>query len=564
MRRDLLLFCTVLLCSITGSAQKSSMRYHDLKKEYGHFAENDPQALPYISKSIAAAKQTGNWAHLLHAYEDGAFSSPQPLDKLKYADSCIQAAKKTENPSLISMAYLGKGIVYYFNFRKYDQALENYLLAAKNAEHSDDSYLKFKIKYQIGVVKSYLGYSDDAVRNLQDCLEFFTANLKKNLHPHLRYNNMRGYLNTLHQISICERNRKHDAQAQNAVLGMKPFVDEANFTQEKGYFLKETGILAYQSAHFPEAISALGQAEKLLQYRKEEGHLSVTYFYLGKAYLRMNEPVRAYVQLKRVDSLFTKNQTVSPEVLMTYELLLKNRNFPVTAEDRNLYIDQLLKADHILQTDMPHLAAKIHFEYDVQNLRAEKDRLQKGNEKLSHIQTLLLGVGGAGLIYLVTLIIRHYRIRKNYHLLQKRLAQGLAVHAAPSTSDPGRKLNYADEIVDDLLGKLTIFEQGTLFTRSDLTLEKMAKILESNKNHLSYVLNEHRKTNFHTYIASLRIRYITHLMNTDREYLKYTTDILADTCGIKHRQQFSKLFYRFNNIRPSDFIEQKKKELNMF
>lgn len=563
MTRDLLLFCTVFLCSISGFAQENSMVYDELKKEYGQFAENDPQALPFITKSIASAKQSHDLVHLLHVYEDGAFSSPHRLDKLKYADSCIQAAKKINDPSLLSMAYLGKGIVYYFNFRKYDKALDLYLLAAKNAEDSDDAYLKFKIKYQIGVVKSYLGYSEDAMRHFEECLAFFEANLKKNLHPHLRYNNMRGYLNTLHQMSICERNLKHDDKAQHDIFRMKPYVFEASFIQEKGYFLKETGILEYQSGQFPEAITALEQAEKLLQYRKEEGHLSVTYFYLGNAYLKMNEHARAYVELKKVDSLFLKNQTVSPEVLMTYELLLKNKNFPVTAEERNGYIDQLLHADRILQTDMPHLASKIHFEYDVHHLQAEKDRLQKGNEKLTSIQTLLIGVGGAGLIFLVSLLIRHYRIRANYQLLQKNLAQGIP-HYLASGNDPGRKLNYTDEIVEDLLQKLQELERGTSFTKVDFNLEKMAKILRTNKNHLSYVLNEHLKTNYKTYIASLRIRYITNLMNTDPSYLKYKSEELAKMCGIKNRQHFSDLFYKYNKIRPSNFIEQKKKELNMF
>lgn len=564
MRRNILLFCTVFLCSITGSAQNSSVPYDNFKKEYGNFPENDANALPYINRSIASAKKSHDFVHVLHAYEDAAFSSPQRLEKLKYADSCILTAKKTNNPSLLSMAYLGKGIVYYFNFRKYDQALDFYLLAAKNAAQTDNEYLKFKIKYQIGVVKSYLGYYEDAMLCFKESLLFFETNLRKDLHPNLRYNNTRGYLNTLHQMSICQRNLQQYDQAEDLLLRMKPYMNEPNFTQEKGYDLKESGILDFQHGNFPQAIEQLLRAEKLLQYRKEEGHLSGTYYYLGNAYLNMNERDRAFIYLKKVDSLFTGNETVSPEVLKTYELLLKNRNFPSTSEDRNFYIDQLLKADHILQTEMPHLSSRIHLEYDVQDLRNEKEKLQKGNKKLNTIQTLLLGVGGAGLILMIFFIMRHRKMIENYHLLQKKLATS----ERPSilSSEPrnqGRKMSYADKIVDELLKKLREFEKTTLFTDSDLTLEKLAKLFETNKNHLSYVLNEHRKTNFHSYIAALRIHYITTLMNTDRNYLKYTTDILAESCGIKHRQHFSKLFYQYNKIRPSDFIEQKKKELNM-
>jgi hypothetical protein len=45
------------------------------------------------------------------------FYSASSVDKLKYADSTVYAALLSKNNDIISDAYLGKGIIYYFNYK---------------------------------------------------------------------------------------------------------------------------------------------------------------------------------------------------------------------------------------------------------------------------------------------------------------------------------------------------------------------------------------------------------------------------------------------------------------
>lgn len=562
MCRNMLLICFITWCGAFGTAQKRAMEYDDLKKEYSHFLENDTAALPFITKSISSAKKSQNFTHLLHAYEDAAFATPDRLQKLKYADSCIQAAQQTHDQTLMSMAYLGKGIVYYFNFRQFDQALHYYLLAAKNAEHTDNDYLKYKIKYQIGVVKSYTGYTAAALTYFEACLLFFEKNLASNLHAHLRYNNTRGYLNTVHQMSICERKLAHLDQAEKLLAKAQPFLSNPDYLQEKGYYLKEKGILAFENKAYPEAIDTLRAAENLLQQKKEEHHLLVTNFYLGTAYLQMKEWEKSFAHLKKVDSLFGRNESISSEVIKTYELLLTNNNFRPSNEERNHYIDQLLKAERILQADMPNLSMRIQREYDEKNLLAEKAKLQKDHDQQHTLLHLFMGIASAVTLFVIIIWLRHRTINKRYHQLQEKLAKGDLPLPEPQVQH-GRKLVYADEIVIDLLKKLADFEKTALFLEPDFNFDQMIKLFNTNKNHLSYVLNEHRQMSFYHYRASLRIRYITHLMNNDPQYLKLKMESLAETCGMSSRQQFNKFFKKFNLITPSEYIEIRKKELKI-
>ena len=89
--------------------------------------------------------------------------------------------------------------------------------------------------------------------------------------------------------------------------------------------------------------------------------------------------------------------------------------------------------------------------------------------------------------------------------------------------------------------------------------------LSITKNHLSYVINEYKKMNFRTDLATLRIQYITKLMNSDTDtiYLRVGNEALAETCGLRSRQQFSRLFRDINGIAPADFIRKRRKELNI-
>ncbi|WP_435522763.1 helix-turn-helix domain-containing protein [Chryseobacterium indoltheticum] len=124
---------------------------------------------------------------------------------------------------------------------------------------------------------------------------------------------------------------------------------------------------------------------------------------------------------------------------------------------------------------------------------------------------------------------------------------------------PLRKTSLSLELTNDLLEKLKIFEETLYFTKKGLTQKSVATKLGTNSHYLSILINENKGVNFTRYMAELRINHITNLLNTDRKYLLYTIEALAEECGIAARQNFSALFYEINGIRPKDYIKKEKK-----
>ncbi|WP_435524650.1 hypothetical protein [Chryseobacterium indoltheticum] len=117
--------------------------------------------------------QENNYLKLIVGYEEAIYYSNTPQRKLIYSDSAIVTALKSKNKDQISRAYLGKGIIYYYNSRNFKKALENYLIAFKYSKNSEDQYLINKVVYHLSVVKCYLGYYDEASQHFIQTADFF-------------------------------------------------------------------------------------------------------------------------------------------------------------------------------------------------------------------------------------------------------------------------------------------------------------------------------------------------------------------------------------------------------
>lgn len=561
MGRNLLLFIITLVGGSTSPAQNMLVEYHRIQEGYQHLPKNDSSALPAVRKSVIIAKNNHNFKHLVYAYEDAVYYTSNRDEKLKYSDSLIAAAKSTGDDALISTAFLDKGTIYYFNYRQYRKALSNYLTAVEWGEKTDNLYLIYKIKYNIGLVKSYLGYHEEALHYFLQSAKFFKKNLDTDLHPTLRFNYTRGYLNALHQSSITARRLKNYSKRDSLLSISEPYRNIPAFAQENAYFLKEKGIAAFRLNLLLPAIDSLLLAAKILREKNEPAFLSVAYYYLGSAYINLKNKKKGIAYLKKVDSLYRINKMMLPETRSTYKLLLKNTDYNSTKNDAMEYTQNILQMDSILQEDHPFLSAQLYTELTTKKMLTEKEFLLKSH----HRKKMITYFGGPIVLFLmmvsIWLWLRKKKMTDNYQQLQLKLQT--SINNKEEGSGAIRKRQYESDMVEKLLQKLDLFEEKAGFIKSDLTLLSLANILKTNKNHLSYVLNEHRKMNFNTYMATLRIHYITHLLHTDTNYLKLDQTALAAACGVKTRQQFSRLFYKINKIHPSEFIEKKRKELHL-
>ncbi len=174
-----------------------------------------------------------------------------------------------------------------------------------------------------------------------------------------------------------------------------------------------------------------------------------------------------------------------------------------------------LKADSIINTDFAMLSSKIHREYDTNTLLEEKNKLQMIHKNGFIILYYSLGFG----LMILCFSIWKFRKRgkaltvKYQELLEKfNTSQSTDYFIESKSVSSEEKSIYSEEIIEEVKRNLKIFEQKEHFVKQNLTLPVVAKMIGSNRTHLSYVLNVHLDLTFTNYLKILRIKYITNLL----------------------------------------------------
>ncbi|MDR6546479.1 AraC-like DNA-binding protein [Chryseobacterium rhizosphaerae] len=555
----------LLHCELLCAQKEEYSKYYYIRKNYEVFSENDVRALPFIQQYIAEAKKDKDYGKLYQGYADGVeFSSDRNI-KLKFADSTIIAAKLSRKDSLVSSAYLEKGVVYYFHFKKYQLALNEFLVAVSYADKDTDPYYKNRLNYLIGVVKSYIGYYDEALPIFMKTQNYYASELRKQPHPNILYDSRRGYYNSLHQMAICYRNMGKYALVDSIVsIGLTEIGANKEHRQEFGYFLKEKGISEFRKKEYSTALASLSASSVALSKINDFAWLAVNYSYLGKSYLGLGDKPHAVRNFKKVDSIFQKYGFIVPEVRETFELLIDEYKANNDVEKQLYYTNQLLKVDSVLFRDFNYLLRKMSKEYDTRLLKEDKKRLEKqsANDNLAK-----WGLGTVAVSFAATMLFykrREKRIRRKYSVLEQKIIArdnaDLAIITHEKQED--NKLEIDPKIVEEILHKLQNFEKKGGFRENGLTQHKLADKFDTNHYYLSQIVNEYKGMNFTKYLIELRIRYITDKLYNDPEYRKYKIVTLAEECGMSSRNNFSKLFREINGIGPADFIKRRVKDIN--
>lgn len=557
---------TILSCLLAAILYSQDF-YSNLREKYWVYEENDPRAFIYINQYIKRAKSEKNYSELFQAYKDGILYSENK--KIEYADSAISAAKNSGKNDLIGDGYLSKGAIYYFNQRKFQFALEEYLKAYEYLKDSKNEFLKYQNIYHIGVVKSYLGYYDEALKIFEECIAFFETKIDGDIHDNTVFNNTKGYLNSLHQAIICYQALGKNEEAKKMLNEAERILPKTkDFYLEKSYFEKSLGVSEFKSKNYTQAIKYFDQALPELLKVNDFSWASYIYFYKGKSYEILGNQDLEVNNYKKVDSIFNKNKFILPELRSNYEELIEYYRKNGNHKEELYYTNQLLKVDSVIASDFKHLSTRIYKEYDTKMLMETKENLEKTNSYSKLLLFICLAIIAALGVIMFYRIRKQKNIQKNYDDLLIKLEEKnnqqeiVSIPIKTEVTDSSDKnIKFDNSIVEKLLNDIQTFENNQGYLEQGLTLKKLAEQFKTNTSYLSQVINEYKGSNFNTYINALRISYATQKIYQDKEWRKYSIEHIASAAGFSNRQSFSNIFLEQNGIRPADFIKKRIKEL---
>ncbi|MFA7687540.1 MAG: AraC family transcriptional regulator [Moheibacter sp.] len=529
------------------SLNQKSNRYLVSKLESFQFNRQDSLVWVYLNAYINNAKKKKDFETLYYGYRSAIYYSDKE-QKFSYADSAIIAAKQSKSKDIEGNAYLSVGGAYY-EFRDYKNSLDYYLKANNLLQNSTDKYLKNRVLYNISVIKSYLGYYEDAEKLLDEAIEYFA---KKITSSHTLY-----YLRCLYRKGeIYQATGRFKEAADANLLGLQESLKHNEKIQEQ-YFHFAIGLDDYFAGNYALTIQNINKALPTLienQYFEQE---AVGYYYIAQSYLGLNQKEKALTNFQKVDSVFVQHQYLNPEVRQSYEWLInyykKNNN-----KDLQLYyINQLLEVDRVSAENNKYLAFKINKEYDTKTLLETKRKLER---RFTVWQRYSFWIFGVLLAISIVVLIRYLKLREKNKVLREQYEHILQEQVKVVEKPKHKSVDLPQDTVEEILNRLDAFEKSKGFLDPKIDQRYLAEKFKTNSAYLSKVINTYKENNFSGYLNHLRIRYLIQLLKNEPQYRHYTIQSLSELCGYTNPRHFSDAFLAETKLRPTYFMEQMQKE----
>ncbi|QLE00949.1 helix-turn-helix domain-containing protein [Galbibacter sp. BG1] len=554
MIKYLKLFFTIQLLLSTSNAisqKEDSLELLNEKTLTNSFYANEKNpeiAFKYASAYLRKAKKQNDPIKILNGFYFLAEIS-NSKNKIKYGDSIILYSQKKDihNTFYPFFGYLLKADEY-FEQRNFKKSINNYLYAKKNIYGKEK---EVSLNYRIGLLKSRLGHYDEALSIFKDVNEFYSNqnSNSKNSEPHLMglFALSDGYL----------RAGKVDSSSIINVKGFNISKKVINNSFYKTYFIFNQGLVAYKLEEYNASIDSLNKTIDFLKNQNDYPNLSEAYFYLAKSNLKLGNNDEGLKYLIKIDSIFMDLNDLHPDLRETYEILIKHYSNEKDNVYQLKYLNRLLSVDSIISNNYKYLSTKIYKEYDVPRILKEKNDLILNLKTSGNYSNLIISILIVIVIIFIVYLKKNHRYKKNYKLLSEKSNIKTKIIEEGNNS---KDINIPESVIESIENGLQLFEENNQFLDSEITLNRLSKQINSNSSYVSKVINHSKGQNFSNYVNSLRINYSIQKLKENSKFRRYKIRVIAEECGFKSAETYSKKFYGLYGIYPSYFIKKLKEE----
>ncbi|WP_430412722.1 helix-turn-helix domain-containing protein [Kordia sp.] len=490
-------------------------------------------------------------------------------DSIKIAKSYLFLTSNSKNDSIIEIL-IDKAIIYSKNKndflvpctaysmkasickvkRQFKNALDYYLLTHKSSKRSGNTELNLITKYNIGVLKTSIG-------DYEEALDYFKAFW--NLYGKDKKNSTKALKTYFALSNAYTMNSVLDSASYYSNLGIN--ISKINNNERHYYrFVFLEGLNQYYYQNYEATLDSIKKSIPFLKKYNDIDNLAVAYSYIGKSYFKINRPKQSLFYLEKVDSIFNEIDHLLPRCRNSYKIIIDYYKNDKDYKKQLYYTNQLLKLDSVLTEKYINLNSTIYKEYETEEVISEKEKLieilnedNKFFSKYALILLILMSLFG------IALGFNFYKRKKD----QKRFNDIINKEQTNKEQRKNKKerINEIDEIiVQNVLSNLNSFEENKRYLDKGLSINELAKIVETNSKYLSIIINFHKQKTFSNYINDLRIDYIIKKIKQNKKYQKYNMVGLAEECGFSNRRSFSIAFNKRTKLSLKYFINELRKE----
>ncbi len=532
---------------IPDSLQNKSYRY--LRKMFYEYIELSGKAKIYADSYISKGLEENDSLRIAKGYFLLSDLAADSLE-LVYLNRAIDFSRTSNDKYYPAILYYYKAS-FYDDHANYKNALDNYSIAY-NIAKKNNPVLAYDSKFSIGALKNRIGKPKEALGIFKEYHDYILSN--KNEYPEKD----KDYLISLHSISYC------NTKLQN--------LDTASVINKKGikisllndhkdmyyYFVMNEGVNLFFKKEYTSSIDSLKRVIPNLIKIKDRSNEIFTRFYLGKSYFENEEREEAISEFKTIDSLYKNFNDLFPELRQGYKILINHYKNTDDKESQLLYLNRLIKVDSVLNSNYQYINSKIIKDFDTTSLILDKEELiedlnQSNSYKSIGIFSLLILL----VIVSLSLFLNYNKRKKDQFRFNQLIAENLEEKKEEIIKTKQNITNHlSDDIIEIIRLGLEKFESNKDYLNPNITVNTLAKNINSNSKYLSVFLNHYEQKKFTDYINDLRIKYAVEKLKTDTKFRKYTIKAIADTVGFSNPVSFSQAFYKKTGIKPSYFIKK--------
>jgi len=179
-------------------------------------------------------------------------------------------------------------------------------------------------------------------------------------------------------------------------------------------------------------------------------------------------------------------------------------------------------------------------------------------ERTIHLQQIILFILVLMVLYSVFVFYQKKKLDTAYKVLFDKNIEIVELQKKSSDSSSSKRISkkiLAEDTQEKLLNNiLALMEDPDVVYDPDLSVDKLAVLLQSNSTYISQIINTTLKKNFRSFVNDYRIKEAQRLFATP-DMSKYTIETVAQKVGFKSRNTFYEAFKEITGVSPSFYLK---------
>ena len=437
-------------------------------------------------------------------------------DALEYYQKSLKINEEINDKRVIANSLNNIGAIYQ-ELNNYEDALEYHQKSLKINEEIND-------KKGIAYLLNNIGIIYYELNNYEDALEYYQKSLKITE----EIGDKKGIASSLNNIGVIYKELNNYENALKYYQKSLKIQEGIKYNRGIAISSNNIGEIHNKLGKFSEALFFFGKSLEIAETINIKDIIISNYESFSESYSAMGNYKKAFEYHKQYTAL--KDSVFNLE---TYKQIAEMKTrYETERKDKQI---QTLEYENNIKTIKINHHKKIHIIYIIVLFLA-----------IAAITIILILLRKKNMAY-------KFLVSKNLDVLSKEKELKNVKEKLQSCDKNFQSIVNSDE-KEKILEKLEkLFDDEKIYIKTDLTLNKLAKRLSTNRVYLSQIINDEYKKNFNDFINQYRVKEAMLILSDSRKNMQFSIEAIAREAGFNSKSSFNLYFKKYADITPSNF-----------